>query len=304
MLTRRELLAAPAALAAAAPGGPLIDTHIHLFAANRAQFPYHANAPYQPPPEPPGGYSAFALRAGIAHTVIVHPEPYQDDHRYLEYCLDHEPRKDFFKGTCLFDPALADTPARMRELVKRRPGRIVALRIHAMRKCTEPASAGGAIKDRDLGSAAMKTTWRAASELGLAIQMHFIPCHARAIRALAETFRDTSVVLDHLGRHGQGTPQEYEDVFRMAKLPRVYMKFSGVGYSSKEPPPHRDVAPLIKRLFSEFGPERILWGGLGKNEQEFAEKRATFDELFAFASEADRERIRGRNAARLYGFGQ
>ncbi len=24
---------------------------------------------------------------GVDHAVVVHPEPYQDDHRYLEHCL-------------------------------------------------------------------------------------------------------------------------------------------------------------------------------------------------------------------------
>ena len=46
----------------------------------------------------------FAKEAAIDHAVIVHPEPYQDDHRYLEYCFSREPAKGFFKGTCLFDP--------------------------------------------------------------------------------------------------------------------------------------------------------------------------------------------------------
>ena len=46
--------------------------------------------------------------AGLAHSIIVHPEPYQDDHRYLEYCFAHEPRQGYFRGTCLFDPLRAE----------------------------------------------------------------------------------------------------------------------------------------------------------------------------------------------------
>ena len=41
------------------------------------------------------------------YAVVVHPEPYQDDHRYLEHCLDVGRGK--LKGTCLF---FADRPAR------------------------------------------------------------------------------------------------------------------------------------------------------------------------------------------------
>jgi predicted TIM-barrel fold metal-dependent hydrolase len=112
------------------------------------------------------------------------------------------------------------------------------------------------------------------------------------------------VVLDHLGRYGQGTPQEYEAVIALAKLPRVYMKFSGVGYSSRQPFPHRDVAPLIRRLADAFSPQRMIWGGLGMNDAAFRQQSTLFEEMFAFATAADRDLIRGRNAARLYGFAQ
>ena len=29
----------------------------------------------------------LATEARLNHTVLVHPEPYQDDHRYIEYCF-------------------------------------------------------------------------------------------------------------------------------------------------------------------------------------------------------------------------
>src|SRR5450432_1572810 len=80
---------------------PLIDSHVHLFDPQRV--PYHPNAVYKPPPATLEAYVKFAAEAKIDHTIIVHPEPYQDDHRYLKYCFDHEPSKHFFKGTCLFD---------------------------------------------------------------------------------------------------------------------------------------------------------------------------------------------------------
>ncbi|MEO7651008.1 MAG: hypothetical protein ABIZ80_11115, partial [Bryobacteraceae bacterium] len=89
-LSRRELLAAALVaapiLGAPRPDGVLIDTHIHLFAADQARFPYHPKGPYKPGPQPLESYIGFASEAKIDHVVIVHPEPYQDDHRYLEYC--------------------------------------------------------------------------------------------------------------------------------------------------------------------------------------------------------------------------
>jgi L-fuconolactonase len=291
LLSRRTLL-----LGWFAPGELLIDTHVHLFASDQKRFPFHPNGTYKPPAEPVENYVQFVKEAGIRHSVIVHPEPYQDDHRYLEYCFSMEPSPGFFKGTCLFDPIAPETPARIREIVKKHPKRIVALRIHEMNPCAEPPARSGAIKNRDMHSTAMRETWSAARSLGLAIQMHFVPCHAPEIGELAETFPDVSVVLDHLGRPAQGTPQEWEGVLALAKLPRVYLKYSGVSYVKG------DAKPLVKRAFDAFGPDRIVWGGLGMNIKQFREQEQLFQKMFDYASVADRAKIRGLNAATLYGF--
>src|ERR1051325_1673170 len=199
--------------------GLLIDTHVHLFDPER--FPYAPNATYKPPAQPLESYLKFVAQARLDHTIIVHPEPYQDDHRYLEYCFQHEPSPGYFKGTCLFDAIAPDTPARMEALTKKHPDRIVALRIHENHKPGTPPATSGAIRDRDMKSPAMRETWRKADALGLAIQMHFIPYYAPQIGALAEQFPQMPVILDHLARAGQGTPAEYDNVLKLAKLPRV-----------------------------------------------------------------------------------
>ena len=302
MLNRREILFCGAA-AAALPleaKDQLIDTHIHLFEPDR--FPYHANASYRPPAEPLAPYLDFVKQAGIGHVIVVHPEPYQDDHRYLEYCLENEQPRGLFKGTCLFDPIDPATPKRMQEIVKRHPGRIVALRIHAMNEPGEPAQRTGPIKNRDLRDPAMKNAWRAAANLGLAIQMHFVPHHAPAIGALAGEFKDMPVILDHMGRFGQGKREDYDAVMNLALTSKVYFKFSGWGYSSKQPAPHPDLKRFVKGAFDVFGAERILWGGLGHNMAGFKAASAVFDAQFEFASAADRALIRGGNAAKLFRF--
>jgi predicted TIM-barrel fold metal-dependent hydrolase len=236
--------------------------------------------------------------------VIVHPEPYQDDHRYLEYCFTQEPSPGFFKGTCLFDPIDPETPKRMQALVKRNPGRIVALRIHETHEAGTPSTTSGLIRDRDLKSPQMAVTWRAAHELGLAIQIHFIPHYAVAVGELASKFHDTPVILDHLARPGQGTPQEYEQVLKLARIPRVYMKYSstGVGSASKQPFPHADAKPLVKRVYEAFGADKILLGELGGNMTEFRQAMQLFDFMFDFATASERAKIQGLNAKRLFAF--
>ena len=124
MPTRRTFLAAVPAVAASgrliaadAPS-PVVDTHLHCFAGkDDKRFPYHKDGPYQPDePATPEHLLKCMTGAGVDHAVVVHPEPYQDDHRYLEHCL--AVGKEKLKGTCLLFAGRPDTPARMKELAK------------------------------------------------------------------------------------------------------------------------------------------------------------------------------------------
>jgi predicted TIM-barrel fold metal-dependent hydrolase len=291
-ITRRQALVAAAGAAvrlnAAAPP-TVIETHVHLF--DPARVPYAPDGPYKPPPYTLEQHLELVKSAGFAHSVIVHPEPYQDDHRYLEYCLGHEPRPGYFKGTCLFDPLREDTPRRVRELTGRWPGRIIAMRIHEVSRKPE---ATGPIRNRDMKDPRMLACWRALAALGVGIQMHFIPAQAPNIYALAEQFPDTIVILDHMGRPADGTDQEYNEVLKLAKLPRVILKYSS--WNSYK----GDLGQLTHRLYDAFGPQRMIWGGLGATLADYHKQSARFDELLAFASAADRDQIRGGNAQRLF----
>src|SRR4051812_42187406 len=69
---------------------PVIDAHIHCYAgADDPRFPTHPKAPYRPErPATPEHLLGCMDGAGVDFGVIVHPEFYQDNHRYLEHCLD------------------------------------------------------------------------------------------------------------------------------------------------------------------------------------------------------------------------
>src|ERR1051325_2679574 len=120
-------LASPRLFAAESSAKPVIvDTHIHCFAgAANKDFPYHPKGPYRPAePATPEQLLKCMEGAGVDYAIIVHPEPYQDDHRYLEYCLNVGKGK--LKGTCLFFADQLGALDRMTELVRRREGPIVA----------------------------------------------------------------------------------------------------------------------------------------------------------------------------------
>lgn len=292
ILTRRQALgcltvSAGSLLAAVAPRA--IETHVHLFDPQRV--PYAPDAPYRPAAYTLEDHLKLVEATGLEHSIIVHPEPYQDDHRYLEYCFAHEPRPGYFKGTCLFDPFREDTPSRIRALMERWPKRIIALRIHEVSMTPE---ANGPIRNRDMKDARMRACWQAVARLGIAVEMHFIPAQAPNIARLAAEFSETTVILDHMGRPGQGTEREYEEVLKLAEFPHVLLKYSGWEYYKG------DLGRLTRRIYDTFGPQRMIWGTLGNTVAEYRKRSARFEELLAFAPESERASIRRGNAQRLF----
>jgi predicted TIM-barrel fold metal-dependent hydrolase len=175
--------------------------------------------------------------------------------------------------------------------MERWPKRIVAMRIHKVKMTPEPS---GPIRNRDMNDPRMLACWKALASMGLGIQMHFTPGQARKIHALAAKFPDTTVLLDHMGRPGDGTEEEYREVLKLAQLPRVTMKFSGWDMYKG------DLPRLTRQVYDAFGPDRLIWGMVGSTLQDYRKQAARFDELLAFAPEADRAKIRGGNAQRLF----
>ncbi|HEY1378325.1 MAG TPA: amidohydrolase family protein [Gemmataceae bacterium] len=292
--TRRAFLgtAALAAVAAAPREAVMvIDTHVHCFAGPADdRFPYHPAGPYRPPTAAtPQELLRCMDAAGVTAAVIVHPEPYQDDHRYLEYCLQQAPTR--LKGTALFFADRPDTPARLRELAKRCP--LAAVRVHAYAPERLPP----------FGTPALRALWQLAGELGLAVQVHFEPRYAPGLEPYVEEFKSVRVLIDHLGRPFQGTPDEYARVVRWARFPNTVMKLSSVPV--RENYPHRDPAPVVRQLTEAFGPDRLMWGGgwhAGTTPAAYRAERDRVRALLAHLSAADQEKVFGGTAARVLGF--
>ena len=270
---------------------PLVDTHLHCFAGrDDPRFPYHARAPYRP------GEAATPERllecmdgAGVDFAVVVHPEPYQDDHRYLEYCLDVG--KGRLKGTLLL---FADREGSLEKMpaLARRPD-VVAVRVHAYAPNRLPP----------FGKPELRRLWRMAAEHGLAVQLHFEPRYAPELEPLIREFPDTRVLIDHLGRPFQGTPEEYAVVVGWSRFANTVMKLSWI--PRRENYPHRDVRPTIRQLTEAYAADRIMYGGgfeAGTTPESY---RAEFEwgrSLLDHLSPDDQAKILGGTAARLFAF--
>lgn len=299
-LNRRHFVTAAAASlailhrqsAGAAPAStPRIDTHLHCFAGkNDARFPYHSRAPYTPDePATPEHLLKCMDDAGVDFAVIVHPEPYQDDHRYLEHCLAVGGKR--LKGTAL---CFADRPGSLEQLpALAKRVNLVAVRIHAYAPDRLPP----------FGKPELRRLWRMATELGLAVQLHFEPRYAAGFEPLIREFSETRVIIDHLGRPFQAAPSEHADVVNWSRFPQTVMKLSSIPANRNYP--HRDIAPIIKQLTDRFGADRMIYGGGFGSATTGDSYRAEFERAESFLGHltaSDRAKIMGATAAGLFGF--
>ena len=277
---------------AADPPVPRVDAHLHCFAGTSdTRFPYHERGPYKPEkPATPEHLLAVMRGGGVDYAIVIHPEPYQDDHRYLEHCLTVGKGK--LKGTLLL---FADRPGsleKMPELCRKLP--VVAVRVHAYAPDRLPP----------FGKPELKRLWQMATDNGLAVQLHFEPRYAPGFEPLIREFTKTRVIIDHMGRPFQGTPEEHAVVLRWAKNDNTVMKLSAIPEQTTYP--HRDIGPIVKQLTDAWGAERMIYGGGFGSDTTGDSYRRSFERTRSYLSHltaADQEKILGGTAVNLFGFG-
>lgn len=300
-VTRRQVLEAAAAGAVAtaiqsvalaqAPRAPRVDAHLHCFAGPAdVRFPYHERAPYKPEePATPERLLDCMRGAEVDYAIVVHPEPYQDDHRYLEHCLNVGRGK--LKGTLLVFADRAGSLDKVPELCRKLP--VVAMRVHAYAPDRLPP----------FGKPELRKLWQAAGDNGLAVQLHLHPKYAAGFEPLIREFAKTKVIIDHVGRMFQGTPAENEVVLRWARLDNTVMKLSALPEQGADP--QRDLGALIRQVTEAWGADRLIYGGgfgptaTGESYRQAFEKARGYLSHF---SAADQAKVLGGNAAKLFGF--
>ena len=262
----------------------IIEWNQHIFHPDTERFPLHKRAVYRPdvskhPADPLAAYIERMRAEGIDRAVLVHPEPYGDDHRLVLDCLQREP--GLFLGTSLFYPKDADAPQRLTDLVAQQPG-IISTRFHAHRG-----------KEQYLDSFAEKgvrALWRKGVELGLIIELHIGPDYAKQVADVLRDMPETVVVIDHLAEQHMGDAAEFADVLDLARFDNVYMKLSGLSHFARDEPFYESARPFTRRVIAEFGAQRMVWG---------AGTPRIVDAHMAQYSEAERVLVKGGNLEQL-----
>ncbi len=267
----------------------VVDTHLHCFAGrNDKRFPYHERAPYRPEETATPEHLLKCMEgAGVDYAVVVHPEPYQDDHRYLEHCL--QVGKGKLKGTALVFADRPNSAAQLPNLVNRLG--VIAVRIHAYAPDRQPP----------FGRREMRDLWASASDLGIAVQLHFEPRYAGGFEQYIKEFSKTKVIIDHLGRPMQGSTEEYRTVLAFARYENTIMKLSAIPAARQYP--HRDVAPIIKQLVTAWTADRLIYGGGFSGTatgESYRAERERVRGLLEGMARADVDKVLGGNGARLW----
>ena len=227
--------------------------------------------------------------AGVDYAIVVHPEPYQDDHRYLEHCLSVGKGK--LKGTLLVFADREGSLDKLPELCRKLA--VVSVRVHAYSPDRLPP----------FGKPELRRLWQMATDHDLAVQLHFEPRYAPGFEPLIREFAQTKVIIDHMGRPFQGTPAEHAVVMKWAKFDNTVMKLSAIPDQATYP--HRDIAPVVRQLADAWSAERMIYGGGFNADATGASYRQAFERARSYLMHlpaSDQEKVLGGTAARLFGF--
>ena len=130
-----------------------------------------------------------------------------------------------------------------------------------------------------------------------------------AVSSMCERFPGTPVVIDHLSRIGADGTFRDEDVSELCKLAKqkqVSVKVSAFYGLGAKQAPYLDLAPVIKRIFEAYGPQRLMWASDCPYQlapgHTYADSIALVRDHLDFLSPEDREWIFSKTAKRVYFF--
>lgn len=265
----------------------LVDSHVHIWSADAARYP----------PRPIHGASTPTVdgtvemvfdtlaRHGVDAAVVVQPRAYGDDHTYL---LDALARyQDRMVAVAALDPRHEDAATALGHLATKG---IKGLRL-------DPLGWGA----RPLIDGTVLPLWDQAVRCGVAIELMIRPEQLTALGSLAARTIDAQVVVEHAARYGADPAEPLDSLLELEARPNVSVKVSALSSISTEPPPHRDLWPILERLVGVFGPERLMWGSdmpwIGAEAYE-AELETVAS--LPFIDDDGRTWLLGRTAARVF----
>ncbi len=231
----------------------IIDAHVHVYAGADPRYPEFPGAPPRDPVAPPSftpeDLFTHAKPAGVERINLIQIRFYGFDNSYMLDAIAKYPR--VFVGTAVIDPFAADIERTMGQLGEKG---IRGFRIHP-RLSKQP----GATWLRPDGYRKM---FAAAARSRQVMSCLIDPDCLAELDRMCSAYPDTPVVIDHLARIGADGIIRAADVNALCGMARhksVLCKVGGFYALGKKKPPYTDLAPLIERVVTAFGPERCMW---------------------------------------------
>ncbi len=266
------------------------DAQLHVWEVDRPDRPWP-----QPPrnaPQREGGFSSLEAVAamdaiGVDRAVIVPPTWIGENNATaLEAAARHPGR---FGVMGRFDPTAPDGQARLAGWL--RQPHMLGIRMTFI--AAPPLSA--------LEDGSLEWFWTACERDRIPIMILLGGMPEKAI-PIAERHPDLTLILDHMALNltaaGLDAWESLDRTVSMARFPKMHVKVSSAPNFSTEAYPHRDIQPLLRKLFDAYGPRRLFWGSdFTRLRGTYANCLRLFQEDLDFLSAEDREWITGRGIA-------
>jgi predicted TIM-barrel fold metal-dependent hydrolase len=198
-----------------------------------------------------------------------------------------------FVGTAIVDPLAPRPGEAMKALL---PRGVRAFRIQPKYSRLPPA--------RWLEPPGYDAMFATAARTGQALSCLIDPDGFPEVDRMCGKFPDTTVIIDHLGRIGvDGTIRDadVDALCALARHPKLLVKVGAFYALGKKTPPYLDLAPMIRRVVSAFGPDRCFWESdcpFQVVEHRYTDSLTLIRERLNFLGLADRDWLLWRTAER------
>ncbi len=228
----------------------------------------------------------------IGATVLVQSLPSQADTLFM---LDLAARHSFVRAVVGWaDMKAADATAQIAELAR-----------HASLRGLRPMLQDLADDDW-IDDAALAPAVAAMLRHRLSLDALVLPRHLPALLRFAQRFPALPIVIDHAAKPliASGRLQPWaDDMARLAALPQVHCKLSGLVTEAAQPWQPAELQPYVDHVLALFGPRRVMWGSdwpvldLAGGYGRWVEAG---DALLARLDMPAREQVLGLTACRFY----
>ena len=235
------------------------------------------------------------LECGVDSTILVQAAPTIEETEYLLGIADAAPFVGGVVGWINFeDPREINSLERIARVTRLRGLRPMIQDIDDEHWMLKP----------DLDWA-----YRALTEKGLVFDALGKPRHLPHFLTLARRYPDLTIVLDHcmkpdIANHtNQSFATWAEGISRLAALPQVHCKLSGLVTEAIGDWSIEDLRPYTDHVLAEFGAGRVMWGSdwpVVRGRAEYAAWYEAARQLTAHCSAEDQTLLFGTTAARVY----